>query len=63
MQEDVYQRGGLNLYAYCHNNPVMYYDPNGCYKVSAHGNSGTLTVLEDTIRILQKEGLFLMRKP
>ena len=20
---------GLNLYAYCYDNPIMYYDPNG----------------------------------
>ena len=29
MQEDVYQGDGLNLYAYCANNPVIYYDPSG----------------------------------
>ncbi len=29
MQEDVYQGDGLNLYAYCHNNPVMYFDLSG----------------------------------
>ena len=29
MQEDVYQGDGLNLYTYCRNNPVMYYDPSG----------------------------------
>lgn len=29
MQEDAYQGDGLNLYAYCHNNPVTYYDPSG----------------------------------
>jgi len=29
MQEDVYQGDGLNLYAYCGNNPVAYYDPSG----------------------------------
>ena len=29
MQEDLYLGDGLNLYAYCHNNPVMYYDPSG----------------------------------
>ena len=23
--------GGLNLYAYCNNNPVMYVDPTGCF--------------------------------
>ena len=29
MQEDVYEGDGLNLYAYCANNPVVYYDPSG----------------------------------
>ncbi len=29
LQEDVYRGDGLNLYAYCANNPVMYYDPSG----------------------------------
>ena len=37
MQEDVYQGDGLNLYAYCSNNPVIYYDSSG-YKKGA--NSG-----------------------
>ena len=29
MQEDPYHGDGLNLYAYCGNNPVTYYDPSG----------------------------------
>ena len=29
LQEDVYQGDGLNLYAYCRNNPVVYWDPSG----------------------------------
>ncbi|MBQ5473302.1 MAG: RHS repeat-associated core domain-containing protein, partial [Lachnospiraceae bacterium] len=28
-QEDVYRGDGLNLYAYCDSNPVMYVDPSG----------------------------------
>jgi len=30
-QEDVYRGDGLNLYAYCHNNPVFYIDPSGYF--------------------------------
>lgn len=29
LQEDTYHGDGLNLYAYCANNPVVYYDPSG----------------------------------
>ena len=29
LQEGVYQGDGLNLHAYCKNNPVIYYDPSG----------------------------------
>ena len=29
LQEDAYLGDGLNLYMYCANNPVMYYDPSG----------------------------------
>ena len=46
MQEDVYQGDGLNLYAYCRNNSVVYYDPSGYAKknenTSTCGLSGTI---------------------
>ena len=29
LQEDTYRGDGLNLYVYCANNPVAYYDPSG----------------------------------
>ena len=32
LQEDVYRGDGLNLYAYCENNSVVYYDPDGTNK-------------------------------
>ena len=46
MQEDVYQGDGLNPYAYCHNNPVVYYDPSGytgknCPPMSKNGGDGS----------------------
>ena len=34
IQEDTYRGDGLNLYAYCGNNPVMYYDPSGHNQIS-----------------------------
>ena len=37
MQEDMYQGDGLNLYAYCRNNPVVYFDPSGYGKKYNNG--------------------------
>ncbi|NRT79266.1 RHS repeat-associated core domain-containing protein [Clostridium beijerinckii] len=33
-QEDTYRGDGLNLYAYCGNNPITYYDPSGYSSLS-----------------------------
>ncbi|MBR7167822.1 MAG: RHS repeat-associated core domain-containing protein [Bacteroidales bacterium] len=53
---------GLNLYAYCGNNPVMYYDPTGCWTFSINlgifagifggGYSGTLSFVCDSDEML-----------
>lgn len=43
MQEDTYRGDGLNLYAYCANNPVGYYDPSGHTKQEYHAESKTPT--------------------
>ena len=42
MQEDVYQGDGLNLYAYCGNNPEVYDDPSG-YKRKACPPQGKIS--------------------
>jgi RHS repeat-associated protein len=39
MQEDVYRGDGLNLYAYCANNPVMYFDPSGFVHLCVNGKT------------------------
>ena len=47
IQEDTYYGDGLNLYAYCCNNPVMYYDPTGHEHEANHNNSSR--ALEDEV--------------
>ena len=45
LQEDVYQGDGLNLYAYCRNNPVVYWDPSR-YEVTLNPRFNTQEDLE-----------------
>ena len=51
-QEDTYRGDGLNLYAYCRNNPVGYYDPSG-YNVDGCGigKKGNSKSGSDTTRV------------
>ena len=44
-QEDVIYNDGLNLYAYCSSNPVMYADPSG---YQSNKNQGNLNPCEIT---------------
>ena len=39
--EDAYERDGWNLYAYCQNNPIVYYDPSGYMGQTNDGKCGT----------------------
>ena len=41
MQEDTYRGDGLNLYAYCANNPMMYYDPSGFAQLCINGKTAS----------------------
>ena len=42
-QEDTYRGDGLNLYAYCKNNPVVYYDPSGHDQLVSPSNGTEMT--------------------
>ena len=52
-QEDPYLGDGLNLYAYCANNPVMYYDPSGyngtCNGVQFASEDVDITTIPDDL--------------
>jgi len=41
VQEDTYRGDGLNLYAYCANNPVIYYDPSGFAQLCLNGKTAS----------------------
>ena len=65
VQEDEYRGDGLNLYAYCKNNPVVYYDPSGygeekCDKVggndSKSGSNTTATERRNSPGVVEGNG-------
>jgi len=49
MQEDSYRGDGLNLHAYCQNNPIMYYDPSGYSGTLTNPNCTGAKFAEDTV--------------
>ena len=58
LQEDVYEGDGLNLYAYCGNNPVRYYAPSGyvsigTYELGKFGGDGE----EEVTKPVNKKGV------
>ena len=49
LNEDTYYGDGLNLYAYCHNNPVGYVDPSGhASKVVSSSNPDVMDIINRT---------------
>ena len=63
LQEDVYRGDGLNLYAYCENNPVIYCDPTGNAKKGKSGSKKNGEVYtrymcrSEADKIIQNKGL------
>ena len=49
MQEDTYRGDGLNLYAYCANNPVIYHDPSGKSATCDHATDAEENVQQENI--------------
>ena len=62
LSEDTYYGDGLNLYAYCHNNPVGYVDPSGHYRLICDKKYGELKQKEaDGGKLSIKEQLQIYR--
>ena len=58
MQEDTYRGDGLNLYAYCANNPVRYVDPSGHEKTVSFLDKLEGHVAEE-IEFAKEHGVFV----
>ncbi len=56
-QEDTYRGDGLNLYAYCANNPVMYVDPSGNCCGDAKNGDRLITPVDYLNEALKQQGL------
>ena len=55
IQEDVIYNDGLNLYAYCNSNPVMYSDPSGFAKETCKSKVGGECGSDTRVVLLQKK--------
>ena len=58
MQEDTYRGDGLNLYAYCANNPVRYVDPSGHEKTVSFADRFEGHVADQTV-FSKEHGVFV----
>ena len=63
IQEDEYRGDGLNLYAFCANNPMMYVDPSGYARTpkpyrSIYGKGDTISAINDA-----KSGINVSQSP
>ena len=56
IQEDEYRGDGLNLYAFCANNPVMYVDPSGYVKKVESTNPDIIDIINRTTNDLKYPG-------
>ena len=55
-QEDVHRGDGLNLYTYCHNNPVVYYDPSGYFALCINKGTPRELTEEEISRMIEFPG-------
>jgi len=55
-QEDVHRGDGLNLYTYCHDNLVVYYDPSGYFALCINKCTPRELTEEEISRMIEFPG-------
>ena len=60
VSEDIYRADGLNLYAYCGNNPVGHYDPSGYSTTEQCIKKGT--TYEDKVKQIEESDALKVKK-